>query len=69
MAPGDALLLGGRLGSVSLLPRCPTERARASSETGLLQSAIDSSAYQRLFLEQDLTLTTQSPVINVTFDQ
>lgn len=46
-----------------------SQRAPASSETRLLESAINSSAYQRLFLEQDLTLTMQSLVINVTFDQ
>jgi len=43
--------------------------ALASSGAGLLQPASNSTAYQRLFLEQDLTLRTQSLVINVTFDQ
>ena len=45
------------------------KRALTSSEAGLLESAINSSAYQRLFLEQALALTMQSLVINVTFDQ
>lgn len=49
----------------------PTEESTdlLSSETGLLQPAINCSAYQRLFPERDLTLTKQALVINVTFDQ